>query len=404
MTQTRWIAAGIIVLVFIGGYFTYRHFVEEPPTWLINLVAKQEPAPPLPPGDLAPFMAPEGFVATIYSREAPGARVLGRDSRGTMVASLTKEGKIVALPDENGDGRADSVDVIIEGLNQPHGFLFKCDSPSSCFLYVGETDGLVRYPYRPDTRTVGEREELLALPSGKGHSTRTLLEHPDGERFLVSVGSSCNVCNETEPYRATILSYVSDSNTASVYASGLRNSVFMATNYVTGAIWATDNGRDLIGNDIPPDELNIIEEGKHYGWPYCYGKNVYDEDFDAGDGSCAYTPSAHDLQAHSAALGLAFIPEEGWPEEYRSDLLVAYHGSWNRTVPTGYKVVRFDMSPDGKSITGGPYDFLTGFLLTDDEEDALGRPVGLYAEPGGTVYVSDDHAGAVYKVSVTGIP
>ncbi len=405
MTNTRWAILALIILVLVGGYFTYQYVKEKPPSWLIDLATKQDPAPPLPEGNLAPLTAPEGFEAIIYSRDTKNARVLTRDPKGTMVASLTSEGKVVLLPDDNGDGTSDGTTTLIDGLNKPHGVLFKC-SETACSLYVAETGKLSRYDYDADARTATNREELMSFPVGSGHFTRTLLEHPDGERLLVSIGSSCNVCKEADPLRATISAYNIDAGTNTIYASGLRNAVFMATNYVTGEIWATDNGRDVIGDDIPPDELNVVVEGRHYGWPLCYGKNVYDEDFDgATDTACSsgtYTASSVDLQAHSAALGLAFIPEEGWPEAYRGDLLVAYHGSWNRTVPTGYKLVRFDVSEDGKTVTGGPYDFLTGFLAEGaDEGDAIGRPVGLLAEPGGTVYVSDDYAGAVYRISTT---
>ena len=185
------------------------------------------------------------------------------------------------------------------------------------------------------------------------------------------------------------------SGVMSTFASGLRNTVFMALHPVTGEVWGTDNGRDLIGDDIPPDEINIIRQGLNYGWPACYGKNVYDMDFGALDGrSCAgFTPSHIDLQAHSAALGLAFVPEEGWPEAWWHDLIVAYHGSWNRSEPTGYTVVRIDLDDNGALQPGGIQDFMTGFLPAGASgREALGRPADVMVEPGRVMYVSDDHA------------
>ncbi len=160
-------------------------------------------------------------------------------------------------------------------------------------------------------------------------------------------------------------------------------------------------GRDLLGDNIPPDEINIIEEGKNYGWPICYGKNIHDDQFDKNTyirNPCMEpfeTPSSIDLQAHSAPLGLAFFPEEGWPEEYWHDLLVAYHGSWNRTEPTGYKIVRMRLDNEGKYEA--TEDFITGWL--NGKNEALGRPVDILIQPGGLMYISDDKAGVIYRIT-----
>lgn len=356
--------------------------------------------PPLPAGDLAPFAAPEGFTATIFSRDVPGARVMTRDSKGTMLVSETKDGRVVALPDMDNDGKAEKVVTVLEGLKQPHGILVSCASADSCLLYVAETGALKSYEYNPETFAATSPKELATFPTGDGHYTRTLLMHPDGKRLLISVGSSCNVCTEGDPRRATVQQLDLASGVMTPYATGLRNTVFMAVNPVDGTVWGTDNGRDVIGDDMPPDEVNVIEEGMAYGWPRCYGKNIQDTDFDGRQyfvSPCANdTPSYIDLPAHSAALGLAFIPEEGWPEDMRNDLLIAYHGSWNRSDPTGYKVVRIDLDEGFASS-----DFLSGFLPEGGKEsDALGRPVGVMTEPGGVVYVSDDRAGAIYRITL----
>ena len=208
--------------------------------------------------------------------------------------------------------------------------------------------------------------------------------------------------------RATVQEIDLSTNKTTTFASGLRNTVFMAIDPVIGEVWGTDNGRDLIGDDIPPDEVNIIEQGKNYGWPICYGANIHDTDFDssrslpAGRQACADMVPPHiELQAHSAALGIAFIPEEGWPEDMGNDILIAYHGSWNRSEPTGYKVIRFNLNQRSRDAIGGPIDFLTGFLPegSNDTDDAIGRPVGILAEPGGIIYISDDRAGAIYRIT-----
>jgi glucose/arabinose dehydrogenase len=346
-----------------------------------------------------PLILPPDFAISVFAQGLEGPRVLTRDTNGVLVTSLTRAGKIVALPDRDGNGVADASIEILTGLNNPHGILFRCEP--ECFLYVAEEGSVSRYTYDAERMQASNKEVLAQLPTrGGGHFTRTLLEHPDTGELLISVGSSCNVCNESDPHRATILSL--DEGMLNVYARGLRNSVFMAVHPVTGEIWATDNGRDRLGDDIPPDEVNIIEKESNYGWPICYGKNVHDTAFDQNTyirAPCTEpfeVPSHIDIQAHSAPLGLAFIPEEGWPEAYWHDLLVAYHGSWNRSVPTGYKIMRFDLTSEG--ILEKRSDFISGWLK---EGEAWGRPVDVRAEPGGILYISDDHGGVIYRATYT---
>ena len=203
-----------------------------------------------------------------------------------------------------------------------------------------------------------------------------------------------------------------DPVTTKIFASGLRNSVFFTWHPKTKKLWATDMGRDFLGDNLPPEEINIVEEGKHYGWPYCYGHQVYDIDFDTSkkvEEFCKTTEPSHiEYQAHSAPLGLAFIPTNVvnpfatanklttsvWPEEYADDLLVAYHGSWNRTEPTGYKIVR--MKLDAKGSYEGAEDFITGWLR---DREVSGRPVDLLFDADGTLYISDDKAGVIYRVT-----
>ncbi len=372
---------------------------------LMGLAPIATPAPELPEGEPLPFTLPPNFTAHLFSNETPGARVLALGPKATLVVSLTGEGKVVALPDANADGVADETITILDGLDKPHGILFACDYgtgiPEACEMFVAETDMIRVYAYDPDTYTATFKADLLALPSGGNHFTRTLFPHPDGEHVLVSIGSSCNVCNEDDPLRATILSVDLRSGASATYAHGLRNTVFMALHPVTGDLWGTDMGRDLLGDTLPPDEINILREGEDYGWPTCFGDNNHDTDFDKNTyirNPCMEpfeTPSHIDLPAHVAPLGLAFVPEEGWPEEYWHDLFVAEHGSWNSSTPVGYKIVRIPLTPNGNP-DGAPVDFMTGFLPEGGE--AIGRPVSLLIFPGGTMYVSDDRAGAIYTV------
>jgi glucose/arabinose dehydrogenase len=408
------IGAVILIVLGAGAHAGYTYLVEKPPSFLIQLVTKTPPPPPLPEGEVAPFMVPEGFAITIVSREVPHARVLVRDPKGTLLVSQAgkaPDGKVVALPDLDGNGIADSVVTVLSGLNDPHGISVVCPDTGNasadqdgCRLFVAEEGRLVSYAYDADTYTATDQTELATFPTGSGHFTRTLLPSPDLKSLFVSIGSSCNVCIESNPLRATIQTFELATHKLSTVATGLRNSVFMATNPVTGELWATDNGRDLIGDDIPPDEVNIIRQGANYGWPLCYGNNIYDTSFDkdtSGSPCSTTTPPHIALPAHVAALGLAFVPEEGWPDEWGNDLLVALHGSWNRSVPSGYKVVRVHLDDQGNQV-GELQDVVTGFLPagSKDKDDAIGRPVGLLAEPGGVLYITDDRQGAVYRVSL----
>lgn len=394
-----------LVLV-AGGYAFYQYAKFTPPSWLIKLVTLQEPAPPLPAGPEAPLTVPDEFTITIFARGVDGARVMIRDPKGAMLVSQTSKGLVSVLPDLNSDGQADQVIEVLSGLTQPHGLAVICPSTGNtsadqdaCVLYVAETGALKAYSYDADTYKAVYQKTLASFPTGSGHFTRTLLPTPDQKAVWISIGSSCNACDEESPLRATIQKVEIATGSMTEYAKGLRNSVFMALHPVTGELWATENSRDLLGDDIPPDEINIIKEGGDYGWPTCYGANIHDTDFDKRtyiQNPCNGKVAPHvSLPAHSAALGLAFVPEEGWPEEYWHDALVAYHGSWNRSVPTGYKVVRIDAQ-------GRQSDFVTGFLPqgSKDTGDAIGRPVGILAEPGGTAYISDDRAGAIYKLSL----
>jgi glucose/arabinose dehydrogenase len=404
--STRVLGTIAAVLLVVVGYFAYQYIKNDPPDFLIKLLTARSGPPPLPQGEAAPLVVPDGFSATIFARDIKGARVMTRDQRGVMLVSQTSQGKVVALPDTNNDQQADEAVVVLQGLDRPHGLAVICDDAQICTLYVAESGAVRAYAYDAQTYRANSPRMVAELPTeGGGHYTRTLLQHPDGKRLLVSVGSSCNVCVESSPVRASVQAIDLSSGTMRTFASGLRNTVFMAIDPIDGSVWGTDNGRDLIGDDIPPDEINIIKEGGDYGWPICYGQNIHDTDFDKKqyirDPCADKNPARIDLPAHSAALGLAFIPEEGWPDGWGNDLLVAFHGSWNRSQPTGYKVVRLDFIEDRVMQDQFTTDFVTGFMPEGgDEDDVIGRPVGILAEPGGVAYISDDFAGAIYKISL----
>jgi len=396
----------LIAALGVAGYYAWKNLrgaapALRGPSGDIVKQINEQPATSVNATDMPLALRP-GFSVSVFAENVPGARVLALDPAGVLLLSQTSAGKIVALLDSDRDGKSDSVQTIVSGLNQPHGLLVKCvNGNQECKLYVGETNQVSVFDYDTVGKKVSNKKKLADLPSGSGHFTRTLFDN--GNKLLVSVGSSCNVCNESDDRRAKILEISWDGSGVTTFASGLRNSVFIARSLLDGKIWATENGRDSLGDNIPPEELNIIERGKDYGWPVCYGQNIHDTNFDKNtyiQNPCnGKTPPAVEMQAHSAPLGLAFIPEEGWPEDYWHNILVAFHGSWNRTEPTGYKIVRIKLNNKGQYQ--GTEDFITGWLPAgaSKTQGALGRPVDILALPGGTLYISDDKAGVVYKIS-----
>ncbi len=371
------------------------------------------PAIRKPPGDISqlindrrdasgaaigPLKLADGFSISIFAKDLGNPRVIVQDPDGTLLVSIPSEGRVVALPDRNGDGAADEIVTVVDGLKRPHGVAFRC-SPE-CKLYIAEENAVNVYSYDPTRFKAVKEKKICDLPAGGFHVTRTLLflPKPHDDILLISVGSSCNVCVERDWRRAAVLSVPADGGKLSLFASGLRNAVFMTVHPKTNRIWVTEMGRDMLGDDLPPDEINIIEQGGNYGWPYCYGKNAHDDEFDPDrKHECREPqtiPSFIDIPAHSAPLGLAFFSDQGWPDEFNNDLLVAYHGSWNRSVPTGYKIVRYHLDQDGKYL--GREDFAWGWLTA--ENSAWGRPVDILIERG-SIFVSDDKAGVVYRIT-----
>lgn len=381
----------------------------------INVPSKENPTETESVGEEVSFLKlPPGFKAIYFAKGVDGARVMEWDPNGRMIVSQTSEGKISVLEDVDGDGVAEKAKILIDGLDKPHGLVMKCSPVGNppCHLYVAQHGELSRYVYDAEIMTVSDYTKLLDLPKSKAdrHFTRTILDMSTVKenKLLISVGSSCNVCEEENDMRGKIISYNLDTKEVTKYAKGLRNAVFMTRNPINGIVFLTEMARDGLGDDIPSDEINIIdpstvqqEGAPYFGWPLCYGKNIHDGDFDKKnyirDPCSDMDPSFADLQAHSAPLGLSFIPEEGWPEEYWFDLLIAYHGSWNRSVPTGYKIVK--MGVDGKGNPQPVEDFITGWLTSEGEK--LGRPADIKAMPGGVIYITDDMNGVVYKISRT---
>lgn len=357
--------------------------------------------PAIKSGSLDNISLPQGFKIDVFADELgdssvsypgpnPGPRMMLLKDK-VLFVTIPNMGKVVALPDGNGDNKADSVITFIDKLNNPHGIDYY-----DGWFYIAEENRVIRVKESGNNLIADMRTfEVLIdnLPIG-GHFTRTVKIHNNS--LYLSIGSSCNVCNEQDERRAAITKCNTDGTGCKIYAKGLRNSVGFVFHPATDVMYATENGRDMLGDDIPPDEINILEEGKNYGWPICYGKNIHDTDFDMNvyiRNPCMEPfemPDLVDLQAHSAPLGLAFYYGESFPQEYRGDLFVAYHGSWNRKEATGYKIVSIDMS----DLT--VKDFATGWLTGGN---VLGRPVDIIVADDGSLFVSDDNAGKIYRIS-----
>ena len=347
--------------------------------------------PPMSSEEASRLVVPDGYAVSLFATGVPEARGLRVTERGDVVVTSPRDGRVMLLEaDRDGDGLTDGRRVLVEGLDGPNGIDLVAG-----FLYVGEEDGVGRVGFDDVTGAVtgSYRRIIEGLPQGGNHWKKTIRVGPDGLLY-VAVGSSCNACIEEDARRAALLRFTTGGTFVDTYATGLRNSGGFDWSPVSGALFATDNGRDLLGDDFPPCELNEVVEGGFYGWPFLNGTNVPDPDLGAEQPAAlgeAVVP-VHAFQAHNAPLGIQFLRHDRHPAGYHHAAVVALHGSWNRTAKDGYKVVSLHFAADG---TIEERDFLTG-LLQDDV--AIGRPADVAEGPDGSVYVSDDFAGAVYRI------
>jgi len=353
-----------------------------------------------PPADASAvqqhYEVPAGFTVELYVADVPKARFMRVTPAGDLLVSRPHAGDILLLRrDTDGDGRPDGRATLVTGLRRPLGL-----DLHEGWLYIGESNRVGRIRFDSDTGTVsGELQPLVeGLTDNGNHWSKTVRIGPDNKLYL-SQGSTCNVCEEDDPRRATMMRFELDGSRAEIIATGLRNSVGFDWAPGDGALYATDNGRDLLGDDIPPCELNRIEAGRFYGWPYFYGDNTPDPDMGVDPLAAQRTPTApaHGFRAHNAPLGMHFLRSNSLPPEYRGSALVALHGSWNRSTPDGYKVVSLLWTADGIEER----DFLTGF---NRDGSISGRPVDVTEGPDGEIYVSDDYAGAIYRIRHGGSP
>lgn len=338
---------------------------------------------------------PEGFEIEVFAEGIEDARSLARGANGTIFVGNRGSDKVWAVRDEDGDGRADKKWVIASGLNSPNGVAFRDGD-----LYVAEINRILKFPAIESQLDNPPQPVVVndSYPTDGWHGWKYIAFGPDGWLY-VPVGAPCNVCDSEDPIFSTITRIKPDGSQREIYAEGVRNTVGFDWHPQTKELWFTDNGRDMLGNDMPSDELNRApKKGMHFGFPFCHAGDIQDPEFNSEPCS-KFTPPVQKLGPHVAALGMKFYTGNQFPEQYKNKAFVAQHGSWNRDDKIGYRVMQVKLDENGQAAGYEP--FITGWL-NEQEQEAWGRPVDLLVQPDGSMLISDDHAGAIYRVTYTG--
>ncbi len=341
---------------------------------------------------LGSIRMPPGFKIDLYADNVPEARSMALSPSGTLFVGTRKSGRVYAVLDQNGDRRADRVVTIAEGLTMPNGVaLWEGD------LYVAEISRILRYPRIEESLEKPPAAEVVfdRYPKERSHGWKFIRFGPDG-RLYVPVGAPCNICQPEDPIFATITRINRDGSQLEIVARGVRNTVGFDWHPATGMLWFTENGRDWMGDDQPPDELNYAPEpGMHFGFPLCHGVSTADPEFGSPGDCDRYTSPAITLGPHVAALGMRFYTGRMFPIAYQDQIFIAEHGSWNRSSKTGYRVSLIRLQGD-RAVSYEP--FAQGWLLGDM---AWGRPVDVEVMQDGSLLVSDDKVGAIYRIYYT---
>ena len=393
--RTRSILALAIALwvpSILPGQVTHGQKPKLPPPFATES-AGNGPERVKPPAGFLPTV-PQGFRVNLFARDFKRPRWLTVAPNGDIFLADAGAGEIIVLRDPQNTGGAQEREVFSDGMKRPFGIAFHEN-----YVYIGNTNELLRFRYDPKTsKRLGEKEHLLDLPTG-GHDTRSVTFSADGKHLFIGVGSNSNIDTGEDPRRAAVTICDLDGKNARLYATGLRNPVGLALEPVSGAVWTTVNERDELGDDLPPDYFTSLKDGGVYGWPYSYiGDNV----------DPRVKPQRPDLVAraiipdvllgaHVAPLQFAFYTGKQFPESYRGGAFVAEHGSWNRAKRSGYQVA-FVAFKNGKP-SADPVPFMTGLVPDPSGQDVYGRPVGVAVAPDGSLLVSDDGAGVIYRIS-----
>jgi glucose/arabinose dehydrogenase len=353
---------------------------------------------------------PQGFKVGLYAEGLRDPRLLRTAPNGDLFLAESRAGEIKVFRGITAQGKPEQMQVFASDLRQPFGIAFYPPTGEPQWVYVANTNSVVRFPYRNgDLKARGASEKIVDLSAGGrlhggGHWTRDVAFSKDGKKMYVSVGSLTNNDdpeeNEGERERANILEFNPDGSGKRVFAWGTRNPVGIATDPNSGELWMSVNERDGLGDNLVPDYISSVKEGGFYGWPYFYMGGNYDPDHKGKKPelkSKVITPDVL-LQPHNASLQLTFYTGEQFPEEYRGDIFAAEHGSWNKRVRTGYEVIR--VPREGSKATGEYIDFMTGFVTPEGE--VWGRPVGVAVGKDGSLFVSDDGSKSIWRVTYTG--
>jgi glucose/arabinose dehydrogenase len=336
---------------------------------------------------------PPGFQIDIYATGVENARSMVLGSNGTLFVGTLSAGKVYAVIDRDKDFKADEVITLAKGLNSPNGVAFREGT-----LYVAEVNRVLRFDNIESRLTTSSQPVVVndKFPTDRQHGWKFMSFGPDGLLY-VPVGAPCNICDPNPQRYAVIMRMRPDGTGLETFARGVRNTVGFDWHPATKELWFTDNGRDWLGDDRPPDELNHAPQpGMHFGYPHCHGGTIADPDFAGGRQCAEFTPPAQNLGPHVAALGMRFYTGTMFPAAYRQHIFIAEHGSWNRTVPVGYRVtlVRLD---NNRTLSYEP--FAEGWL---QDGRAWGRPVDLLVLPDGSLLVSDDRADVIYRIRYKG--
>jgi len=363
------------------------------------------------PADAWPI-APKGFKVELYSTGLDNPRLIRFAPNGDLFLAESETGKIKVFRGVKPDGTPQQMTVFATGLHQPFGIVFYPLGPNPQWVYIGDTDAIVRFPYRNgDTTARGAMEQLADLPGGGrlrggGHWTRDLVFTKDGSKLLASVGSHSNVDDaDTHPeefHRADVLEFTPEGKFIEIYAYGIRNCVGEAINPITGELWCSTNERDALGNNLVPDYVTHIQEGGFYGWPWYYMGGHQDPRHMGKHPELQSKVITPDIlvNPHFASLEMTFYEGSQFPAEFKGDGFACEHGSWNRAQRGGYEVIRLPMH--NGHATGEYEDFLTGFTVANGDGDVWGRPVGVAVAPDGSLFVTDDGSRSIWHVIYTG--
>lgn len=368
LAYQRWIVVGLTLFIFFSG----RPFCF---------------AQAFDPGRIK---LPPGFAISLYASPVPGARSMILSPRGVLFVGSRSEGKVYAIVDRNADNRADKVIVIVKGLNSPNGVAFRGTS-----LYVAEINRILRFDNIENRLSNPPSPVVIydSYPKDRHHGWKFIAFGPDGLLY-VPVGAPCNVCLSSDKIFATITRMRPDGSSMEIFSRGVRNTVGFDWHPRTKELWFTDNGRDWLGSNLPPDELNHAPaKDMHFGFPFCHGTSINDPEYGTGRFCKEYTAPAIELGPHVAALGMRFYTGSMFPAPYRNRIFIAEHGSWNRITPIGYRITTVTL--DGNKAV--KYEvFAEGWL---SGRSVSGRPVDVLVMPDGALLVSDDKANAVYRIT-----